>query len=563
MLERIFSNNKTELILIIIGLSVYFVSLFGQFVWDDDFLIVNNPYIHSVMSSFNYFSPYYYRDLALDSPEGFYRPLTMVYFSLVYQFSSAPFLFHFLQIIIHVFNSIMVYRLFKHFFTNPISTILSLIFLVHPINTEAVAYISATQDVLTFTFGISALLIIITKPLKLKSILLGSLLLLASMLTRESGIIFISFILFYGFFYRRKDLLKICYSPIISVALYLLLRVVIDRVYYFGHTISPIMQLPLHMRLLNIPKILWFYFSTFLFPMTLSTSRMWTVKTAGWLDFFLPLILILVLCLLSGVSGFFLYKHHRKSFTHFLLFYAWLLSGLLLFMQIIPLDFTVTERWFYAPMIGLLGILGLALSQLSIPKKLNILYVGILIFILAALSLRTIVRTFNWQSPYSLYSHDVLISRESFDLHTNMGVELAQRRQYTEAEKHLETSVRLAPYNYVNYNNLGLIYWRQKKYDKAHESFEKSLSEMKKFYGAYINLTRMYFSLNDFKNAEATIKRALSVFPDNPDLWNYLAQIKYKQGDLAEAVKDAKRAYEIEPNSQNTTLYFELSGLPK
>src|SRR5207249_2274788 len=84
----------------------------------------------------------------------YYRPLLTTYFAGIYSLSGANyFLFHFFQLLLHIVNTIMVFFFLKHFLKGAITLFLSLLFLVHPINSEVVFYISDAQEVLFFFFG--------------------------------------------------------------------------------------------------------------------------------------------------------------------------------------------------------------------------------------------------------------------------------------------------------------------------------------------------------------------------------------------------------------------------
>src|SRR5205823_5660731 len=118
-------------------------------------------------------------------------------FSLFYSFSGANyFLFHSFQIIFHIINACLLFLFLKHFFRKQIALILSLIFLVHPINSEVALYVSDTQEVLFFLFGVLALWKL--KHLKSKKYLIFiAISLLLSLFSKETGLLFICIVIFY------------------------------------------------------------------------------------------------------------------------------------------------------------------------------------------------------------------------------------------------------------------------------------------------------------------------------------------------------------------------------
>ncbi len=157
-LKRFFiplTTKKAIHIIAIVGFIVYFNMLFNGFVWDDITYILNNPQVHSINLS-TIFGP----SLFNSSFAGFYRPIYFLYTSLLYSvFQDTSFIYHITQLLLHIVNTILVYFLFKRFFSRYLALFLSLLFLIHPIQVESVSYIIGANSVLFFLFGISALLL--------------------------------------------------------------------------------------------------------------------------------------------------------------------------------------------------------------------------------------------------------------------------------------------------------------------------------------------------------------------------------------------------------------------
>lgn len=551
--------SRLFLILVLVGILLYLPALFGPFIWDDDFVIVNNPRIHSPFSSLGYFMSPSLTSGNGGITEGFYRPFTYLYFALIYQISSGPFLFHFFQIALHLLNVILIFHLYSKVLRPGVSFILSLIFLVHPLNVEAVAYISASPDLLSFTFGILALLLIFKIPyLTFRRLFFFSLLLLASLLTRESGIVFVIISLGYFLLSPRDAFPKIFAFISVPVIFYLFLRLGVAHIYFFTKAVAPIMLAPLSVRLLNVPAILLFYLKTLFFPAELSIARSWVIHSPTLANFIIPLSIVVLISLV----WFFLYSkiisENKSLLKEYLLFSIWLVFGLGIFLQIVPLDFTVSERWFYTPFIGALGLVGLFLSHYHLPAGQKSAAIFLCVVALVLLSGRTLVRILNWSGRMTLYSHDVIISSESSGLHTNLGVEFIKLNRLSEAKQHLETSISLSRYNFTNYNDLGIIYQREGNDDLAITYFNKSITEYSQNYPAYQNLSTLYISNRDWSHAEATLKKAISVFPDSVQFWTYLIKIQASHGQPGEAFQTAKQALRIQPSSYLEDLYFRL-----
>ncbi|MDE2025484.1 MAG: hypothetical protein KGJ07_03250, partial [Patescibacteria group bacterium] len=191
-----------ELIIVSAGFLVFFNSLFNGFVWDDVQYIVNYPLVHS----FNLgllLGPNIYNG------GFFYRPVSAFYFAAIFTlFNGTPFFFHAIQLGVHVANTLLLLRLFENFFKKNIAFFLTLIFLIHPITTESVAYISTIDDPLFVCFGLVSILFVLKKDLSLwinKVLLICCLLLV--LLTKETGAIFLLLCVLMSYLYKKKAFL--------------------------------------------------------------------------------------------------------------------------------------------------------------------------------------------------------------------------------------------------------------------------------------------------------------------------------------------------------------------
>lgn len=553
------------LIIITVGFAIYFLSLFGSFLWDDEEQVVNNTLAHSISNIPELFTGSTFNTGGAGGLSGiYYKPLMSVCFALLYiLFGPNAFFFHLLQLVLHICNSILLFLLFERFFRNRrirtlrlgstrfdfahhkslttsrsgqadinrwLSFGLALLFLVHPINIEAVAYISALQDALFLFFGLLALLVVIrekelSKPLekiRLSPYLLAGLLLLLSLLSKETGFIFVIIVCLYLFMFKNKKKLRDYVYLFISLFIYCALRFAVAGVGLSKGGISPIMRVSFGERLLNIPLIILFYLKTFLYPDKLAIAQHWLIKEPSFGQFFLPLILILLFFGALAIFGYLLFRRKSPNFKLFIFFFLWFVFGLGLHLQIVPLDMTVAERWFYLPVAGLLGVIAVIMMELVTSGWINekrfeyLKFVGLAI--LFFLSFRTFNRTLDWANGLTLFTHDASINPEAFDLENNLGVELFRKGEIDEAKIHFEKSTKLAPYWWTNWNNFGAVYDHYGDFTKAEEYYKKALNNGD-YYLAYENYTLILIKQEKFNDAKAFLEtEALLKFPYNERL---------------------------------------------
>lgn len=581
-------TRQAAILLIIIGLLVYFNSLFNGFVWDDEEQVLNNIPVHSIGNIFQFFRESTFNGGGTGTLGGlYYKPLMTTFFSLIYTiFGPNPFFFHLFQVSVHTTSSVLVFLIFKHFLKTSLFLpfILALVFLIHPINTEAVVYISDLQDILFFFFGVFALHNVIHSRFHLRGVSTISILLLASLLSKETGALFFAACGLYVLLFRIKDLGKYALSACTAIGIYGVLRFAVAGIYFNKHGLSPITTMPFTERVLSVPKIIFSYLKTFVFPDNLAINQHWAVKSITWNEFVLPLIIDALFFLLLLAAAIFIWRKKSEYLKAYLFFLGWFVIGLGLHLQFFPLDLTYSDRWFYFPIIGLLGMVGVSLYAIAMvyqtvrqkqsqnmegtasssTTKVGIsrndkLWLALAVLVTITLSIRTFIRNMDWKDGLTLYGHDIKIAKDSFDLENNYGVELFRVGRFEEAEIHFEKSTKLAQSWWTNWNNLGVVYEKKGDYKKAKEYYQKAINNGK-YYLAYENVAKItFFQENDAKFAKEFIQQSLQLLPNNTNLWFILSLSEYKLGNKEEALKAAKNALILSPTEQNYYLYSRLS----
>jgi len=337
---------------------------------------------------------------------------------------------------------------------------------------------------------------------------------------------------------------------------YSLARFVISGIPLNRHEIAPIARLGLLERVVNIPKITSWYLGELFLPRNLAPNQHWVVTSINPQDFFLPLgaaILFLVLTLLP----LFLFRK-QKALKPYAFFLMWFWLALSFHLHIFPLDATTSGRWFYLPMVGLLGMVGVGLQTTGVFEK-NAKGVSLVfLFLVVLLSLRTVIRSFDWRNGLTLYRRDITVSKDNFNLENNLGVELFRMGEFKEAERHFENSVRLAPDWWTNWNNLAAIDEREGRLDRAEAGYKKAV-ENGGYYLAYENLASLYlFKQKDFQKARNFSEDSLRFLPYNPKLWFILALAEYRLGEKERALRAARTAHRLHPTAHSLFLLSRL-----
>lgn len=531
---------KASVFIFLIGIVVFGNTVMNHFLWDDLGYIIQNPLVHTIDIG-ALFGKNIYNTAAQ------YRPLPALYFSIIYAlFSNNQFFYHFLQIVLHCVNAILVLTLLRKFIDIKIAFIASLLFLVHPLQVESVSFIGATGNPLFFLFGIHALLLSTVKEISWKRLVGISCLVFLSLLAKETGILFVIVILSYSLFYRRKNLLPLAGSFVVTGVVYYLLRYSQVGGSYHQPSLSPIASLSLFGRLLNAPAVLGTYLRNLVFPDHLAVEHLWTIKTLTVSNFFIPLVVEIGILIGLLLLGFYLYAKKKKLFPSYIFFFIWLLVGMGMYSQIVPLDYTVADRWMYFPLAGIVGLLGVGVSTIKINKK-YFSYLGVASFIvIAALSIRTMYRNTDWHDAMTLFTTDSKINN-NYDIQNNIGSEYFNKGEYQQALKHFKASEKMLPYE-VNTYNIGITYHVLQNVENAKEAYLKVINQ-KHFlidrqyrYVSYIKLAEVLsYSSKPTPESLEIIKKGTVDYSNAGLLW---AALSYNYRVLGIENEESKKAVE-------------------
>jgi len=543
-------TKKLIVFIFLIGFLVYTNSLFNNFVWDDEEQVVNNPYIRSFTNLPTIFKGGTFSTGGAGLSGWYYKPLMSLWFTANYAvFGLRPFGFHLSQVSLHLVNSILIFLIFNKLFISfdaKIATLAAffsaLIFAVHPTNVESVAYVASTQEILYTFFLLLAL--------NMNSLFLAVSFFFFSLLSKESAVIGIPLIFLYLWLIKnqKKTALGWLIGSGATFLFYFFLRTFVARIPLSPPRLSPIANASLTQRLVTIPFEIFSYLRLIFFPLNLSIAQHQVIKDITDIRFWgaaLPVVVVF----LSLIWLLFKLKEKLAWF-----FFFWFIGSLTLVLNIFPLDMTIAERWLYFPLIGFLGLTAVLFLQL---KNFNKIFIWLLVIIVLLFPLRTVARTFDWRNGLTLFSHDARITRDSFDLENNLGVELFRAGKVAEAKPHFEKSIKLQPAWWTSFNNSGVVYQQEGNLEKAKELYQRSITNGD-YYLAYENLGRLMLKTDGPEETIKFLTEALGKFPLNGNLRASLALAYYQKEDFVQAEKSAREAVILSPTEFNKLILLTI-----
>jgi len=568
-----FTTLKATLILFLAGIAVFMNSLFNPFVYDDISNIVVSPSIRSL----NNIPIFFYSSLTspvtsnLKFLGAYYIPFLYTIYTIIYSvFGLNPLPFHLLQITMHIFVALLIFLIFSKFFRRGLAFILSLTFLIHPINSEAVIYIAALQYPLFFLFSLSAFYLLIKSKgtlLSYKQLFLIASLVFLSLLSKDTSILFIFIILSYVLLFSPKNLKRLTAAFALTFTIYFILKFIAS--FYSLWTLFPslIERASFLTRLMSIPKIIFYYISKLFLPINFAIGQEWLVKQISLQNFYLPLVIDLLFFLILMLGGIFIYKKaSNKSLRLYVFFAFWFCLSFGATLQIIPLSVTVADRWFYFPMIGLLGMFGVFCSaffeRLKTKKLITNLTIILSIIAIFLLSILTIVRNSQWKTPFILYNHDLQYATESSTLNSYLGEILVNNGEFTKAKSYFEKARILNPLG-DSLNALAYLSEQQKDYAKAKDMYWQNINLKNGLpkYISYEGLARIsLFYEHNPQTTERISKAALKMYPNDEVLIKLLAFSEYFTQNKKDALRIFQKLLNIAPNQENQKIYLMMQN---
>ncbi|MDE2026161.1 MAG: tetratricopeptide repeat protein, partial [Patescibacteria group bacterium] len=221
------------------------------------------------------------------------------------------------------------------------------------------------------------------------------------------------------------------------------------------------------------------------------------------------------------------------------------------------------DRWFYMPLIGLLGTLGIFYNLLHVQKKMVRIQVAIGIVLIMLLGVRTIARNANWTDSLTLYTHDEK-GTQSYDLENSLATQLMQIGDTHGAFIHEQLSVSLFP-GQINQGNLAVLYQRAGDLQTAGKYFAKAFSPAVDTMNTFHHDPRTLVYYEEFlsvyrdpEEAISSLRRAVIEYPKLSELWVCLALAEYRAHDYLSAEKAIDSAFSFSPSLEIYTIKNQI-----
>jgi tetratricopeptide (TPR) repeat protein len=531
-------------IIIAVSLAVYANTLGSIFVYDDDFMVMRNTWIRDVR-----FLPKIFLSNSWGSvggPNSYYRPMVHVMFMLTYYiFGLTPWGFHLVNIVLHAGSSVLVFLIAKVLFSEykspskylSIPLMAAVLFAVHPIHTEAVAWVSGIPDLSYSFFCLLSLYLYIRSENRFNTAYYLSVAAFSiGTLCKEPALLLPALLLAYDMLLNKnkpgfKLLLKRYALFALVICAYMGMRF-----YVLGGGMAPA-QHGEYVFYGNIFVIFAKYLKKLVLPVHL--KLIYLFRPVHSLLEAKALISVLFTALVAAIF-YLAYKKDRLIFFCLLIIAVPLLPCL--YTPAITGSSVVGERYLYLPSAGFAMLVSFMIARLAYLGRGRIAAASVFLALVALYSAGTVLRNRDWKDDYRLWTAEMKYSPGSdvahdnlclaAGAHINLGVEYEKRGRDDLAIDEYITATKCNPMSddaYVAYKDIGNAYARIGKVDESIQAYEESLK----------------------------VKTSGAEAHNNADIHNNLGVEYARKGDMKKAVEHFQAAVRLDPNDQAAEVNLE------
>ena len=481
------------------------VATFEFVQWDDPSNVSQNPYL---ALPFAEAVGHFWRHLHFGS----YIPVTRTLWVMLWKLSPQPGVFHVANLVVHLANVLLVFVLMRRLGLAALGAGAgALLFAIHPVQVEPVAWVTGMKDVLGMFFTLLALTLAIPylrpsgatgAPPHTTAIGLSTVCFMLAMLSKATAVtlplLVIPLAFALGSSWRRV-------LPVAAVWAGLALPLVLAT-RAAESQVSNMLQVPLASRPLVMADAFGFYLVKLFVPLGLSPiyDRPPGVVMTDPMAYGFALVA-------SGLAVLLVWSRRQSPWPAVAgAFFALALlpvSGLVTFVY--QNTSTVADRYLYFAMLGPAIALAWGIGA-SRPTAAGWAAVGVVLLVLAGLSVRQVQY---WRSDRALFERVLAINPRSAIGHNNLGLVLARQGRLDEAMRRFRVALEIQPTLANAHMNLGFALYLKGHPDSA---IAESRAAVRAFPGGAqgrINLGLLLSRYGDPEEAKLHLREGLRLAP--------------------------------------------------
>jgi tetratricopeptide (TPR) repeat protein len=539
-------------VIVVLGLAVYWPALTGDWLWDDRDLITKNALVQDPNGLWRiWLEPWRLFD---------FFPLVVSATWIEWRlFGEDTLGYHLVNLALHLTSAFLFWRLLRQLGLRH-AWLGAVIFTVHPVIVESVAWMAELKNTLSLPFFLLAMSAWIEFEArgKTRDYVQALVMFLLAMLAKATMVMFPFVILLYAWWRRSRidarDVLRSVPFFAISLAIGAAVAWFLGRTTGEQHVVlgGPLPRLAL------AGCSIAFYFSKSFLPVgLLPIYHQWRIDPPSPWEF-LPWIVI-------GAVLWFLWTQRNGWGRPALLGIGFFLLNLLPFIGLTAGSYMektwVMDHFLYIPILGLIGLFvaGIEPLERQLSAGARRVGIGVLALIVAAMTWAANSQAALYDRTIALWEYTVPRVPESAVAHFNYGVGLFRENRVGEAVTQFQIAQKLLPTDFDFPYTLGLVYGQMGRYDLGIPELRIALQLSPNRVESHFSLASALHQSGQTAEAIEQYKQALQIDPNYIAAYHSLAVCLANEGRWAEAMDVAQRGLQVDP--QNAQLKNDMAQI--
>jgi tetratricopeptide (TPR) repeat protein len=530
------------LLLLVAVVAAYWPIFHAGFIWDDDTFLTANPLIQAADG----LKSFWFTARAVD-----YWPVTSSTLWVEWRLWGAhPLGYHATNLALHWAECLLLWAVLRRLGV-PAALLGALLFAVHPVNVESVAWITQRKNVLALFFYLGSAWFFLAGDPPSRRAYAASLFAFLLALLSKASVVILPVALLGTLAWRRKVERK----DVLRLAPYLLIAVALAAVNLWFQArlpAGPIRTVDVTQRILGAAAALWFYLGKAVLPIRLMFFYpQWTIQADRLLWWF-PLAAALGVTAVLGLN--------RKQWSRRWLFgwgyFALALLPVLGFVDIYYQRFSlVADHYQHLAILAVVTLAATYWARWRSAARQPWLPFAVAAAGLAALTVVSRMQCAQYHDAETLYRATLALNPNAWLAENNLGLLLDQTGRPGEAVVHVQRALAINPQCAEAENNLGLFRAEAADLPAAIGHYERALQLTPSYAEARNNLANVLRRKGQLAAAIAQYELALRAAPGMPGIRLNLARTlaeyglaQAEQGALNEAVDRLERAVAVQPD---------------
>jgi len=486
---------------------------------------------------------------------GAWHPLTTISHQLVWELSGdEPAAHHRVNVALHAANCLLVLFVFLRLTRNLWwSAAIALLFAVHPLHVESVAWVTERKDVLSGFFGLLCLLAYlryVEQPTWRRNLLVIGTFCLG--LLSKSMLVTLPFVFLLLDFWPlgrtrhwhpsppasgppqasegTRSLWQLVVEKWPLFCLSLATSVTTARIHATAAGIENPTEIPWIWRLVNAPLAYVSYLGKAIWPVDLACfyPHPGLVSPGQLARYAAGALAAALLIVAVGALALAL----RQSRPWLLVGWLWYLGTLVPVIGFVQVGHAaMADRFFYLPSLGIYLLITAALRELSLrisASRFLVAPVALVLLLLAGTLARRQVDV--WRSDQSLFEHALAVTSRNALAHSTLGIALGKAGELATAEREFRSAIAIDPSHHDYHYNLGFALESQAKLQLAAAAYARAVDLAPDDFDSHFHLGATYGRLGDYGLAAQHYQRAVELRPSHLEARRFLQQAERLRG---------------------------------